>query len=82
MPDWTRRDLLKAGLAASAGAVANPALTLSKTNDSAPEETHISMSADLQVSSPRERLLLDFGWRFHLGRARLPSPALALTRPG
>ena len=72
MPDWTRRDLLKAGLAASAGAVANPALSLSKANDNIPEKPVMSLPADLQISSPRERLLLDFGWRFHLGHASDP----------
>ncbi len=71
MPDWTRRDLLKAGLAASAGAVANPALSLPKANDSR-EETLVPILGDAQVSSPRERLLLDFGWRFHLGHAADP----------
>jgi beta-galactosidase len=70
MPDWTRRDLLKAGLAASAGAVTNAALPL--PNASARDETPVPVSPEIQVFSPRERLLLDFGWRFHLGHAADP----------
>lgn len=69
MPDWTRRDLLKAGLAASAGAVTSSALSLeSSIND----EPLLAPQAEIQVFSPRERLLLDFGWRFHLGHAADP----------
>lgn len=70
MRKWTRREVLKSGVVVSAGitsaaaaipgtvaAVARPTLSLTPT-----EET-----------SPRERLLMDFGWRFHLGHANDPA---------
>ncbi|HLV94545.1 MAG TPA: beta-galactosidase GalA [Candidatus Acidoferrales bacterium] len=83
MPKWTRRELLRAGLAASAAPGAlkaalplvkepNPADTKSSSAESSspvdptPEDTELS-------SSLRERLLLDFGWRFHLGNADDPA---------
>jgi beta-galactosidase len=73
MPRWTRRDLLKAGLAASAGAVTSTALPLPKTTDVSGEgASFISPTAADQSSSLRERLLLDFGWRFQLGHAADP----------
>jgi len=74
MSDWTRRDLLKTALAASAGAVTNAALPLPGTID-APGEgaTFVSPGTDDASTSPRERLLLDFGWRFQLGHADDPA---------
>ena len=79
---WTRREMLKTGLAVSASFAtgkgarpltglgvdslrsAHPALkTLSPFGAKEPE----------QATSPRERFLLDFGWRFHLGHACDPS---------
>ncbi|TAM79538.1 MAG: DUF4982 domain-containing protein [Acidobacteria bacterium] len=72
MPNWTRRDFLKSGIAASAGAaslapdaerlLAGPSGELSGSSGQPPS-----------TGSPRERLLLDFGWRFHLGHASDPS---------
>src|SRR5438128_197005 len=73
MPRWTRRDLLKAGLAASAGAVTGTALPLPKTTDVAVEGvSFVAGTTDDSSPSPRERLLLDFGWRFQLGHAADP----------
>jgi beta-galactosidase len=73
MPRWTRRDLLKAGLAASAGAVSSTALPLPKTTDVSGEAaSFVAPPTDAPSSSPRERLLLDFGWRFQLGHADDP----------
>jgi beta-galactosidase len=83
MPKWTRRELLRAGLAASAApgtlkaaipllgksdsaVKKNPSAESSSPVDPTPEEKDLS-------SSPRERLLLDFGWRFHLGNADDPA---------
>jgi beta-galactosidase len=72
MSHWTRRDLLKSGIAASAavaeqGAAAGPG--------GAPQA-----QADAKGAAPpqaagggRERLLLDSGWRFHLGHADDPT---------
>jgi beta-galactosidase len=61
MPRLTRRQLLKSGLLASAGAAANKLIP-----DEVTEATHASPVAPSQT---RERLLLDFGWRFALGHA-------------
>jgi len=71
MSKWTRRDFLKSSVAAAAGApgiplggaVARGADALKATSSSGAEE----------VASSRERLLLDFGWRFHLGHADDPA---------
>src|ERR1035438_284218 len=67
MSNWTRRDLLKSGIAASA---------VVAEQNSAPAQ---SQPAPAQAASApvggggRERLLLDFGWRFHLGHAHDPA---------
>ena len=75
MTNVTRRSLLKSGLAASAGLIGTDSAfylpnaeaemvaneghpALSSANEGLPE--HVSL---------RERLLLDSGWRFHLGNA-------------
>src|SRR5271165_5682489 len=74
----TRRDLLKASLLAPAAVVAargiNPFGVAMKV---VPEDIG-PRSADSALASPtpgagRERLLLDFGWRFHFGHADDPS---------
>jgi beta-galactosidase len=57
MNHWTRRDLFKAGIAASAAAAGQGAAN----SQSQPEQA--------AGGAGRERLLLDFGWRFHLGHA-------------
>jgi beta-galactosidase len=75
MGKWTRRDLVKAGLAASAGVMTGKNL-LAESGDSLlaasappatqPGASHIDPN---QPNTLRERLLLDFGWRFALGNA-------------
>ncbi|HKO18072.1 MAG TPA: beta-galactosidase GalA [Acidobacteriaceae bacterium] len=76
MSKWTRRDLVKAGLAASAGvitgrdALAGQAETLARTAQhpmQAAAAVHNAASSGL-----RERLSMDFGWRFALGNANDP----------
>jgi len=70
MRKWTRREVLKSGVVVSAGitsgAAAVPGRVAAVTGPSPalppPEDT-----------SPRERLLMDFGWRFHLGHASDPA---------
>jgi len=81
MSRWTRRDLLKAGLAASAEAVKPKKDLSSPLSPAANQPASVAGSEPRAVSSPelaksgpdellpRERLLLDFGWRFHLGHA-------------
>jgi beta-galactosidase len=76
MSKWTRRDLVKAGLAASAGIVAGRD-ALADTPAGTPELP----GHDMQVvagamgaasSGLRDRLSMDFGWRFSLGNANDP----------
>jgi beta-galactosidase len=77
---WTRRDLLKAGVVASAGVVtvsraAQPGSAAAESGfnpELAPPSTQ-GPQGDEADSSPRERLLLDFGWRFNLGDADDPA---------
>jgi beta-galactosidase len=74
----TRRDFLKTALAASAIA-AKPEVTrqLSLHPSQEPKATGSSAAS----SSPRERLLLDFGWRFHLGHGCDPTKDFGLGAP-
>jgi beta-galactosidase len=81
MPRFTRRHLLKTCIAASAGAAASaiPA-TLSAPPNQASIRNAENRSSDAvpprhaaPPSSPRARLLLDFGWRFHFGHADDPT---------
>ncbi|HEY3991081.1 MAG TPA: beta-galactosidase GalA [Acidobacteriaceae bacterium] len=88
MSNVSRRDLLKTGLLAPAAvAVANgmgPMALAMQAGGSAPElraassgETHTSANPSANPGANpgagRERLLLDFGWRFHLGNADDPA---------
>jgi beta-galactosidase len=71
---FTRRGLLKTGIAASAGLIGSNGLAfgsleagaaaLANEGSSQLPETGVAVQ-----HSPRQRLLLDFGWRFHLGDA-------------
>lgn len=72
MNPWTRRDIIKAGLLTSASSAALPI---------APQASSTSAAAVHPTPSPssgRERLLLDFGWRFHLGNADDPEKDFGL----
>jgi len=81
MEKWTRRELLKTGLAASAGAatagvtqpLADAVHSLAPGNRSSDNPTTAESHRLESQGSYRERLLLDFGWRFHLGHASDPS---------
>jgi beta-galactosidase len=73
MAKWTRRDLVKAGLAASASVMTASELRAE------PRESRIAGAPPVfaQIaaepsSALRERLLLDYGWRFALGNANDP----------
>jgi beta-galactosidase len=69
MKKWTRRDVLKSAIAtpAVARALISQQAAGKKVETKQPQEPSESQS------SPRERLLLDFDWRFHLGHADDPS---------
>jgi beta-galactosidase len=72
MSNWTRRDFLKSGIAVSAGAA-----SLGSEAEGLLAAPGSAIPGDpAQAAAPgslRERLLLDFGWRFHLGNAADPS---------
>lgn len=77
MKKWTRRDLLKAGVVAPAAARA----LVSRTSAEAPRALDPPrQSAEASQVSSRERLLLDFGWRFHLGHADDPAQDFGFGR--
>ena len=72
MQNWTRRDLLKTTLAAPAVAAVS---TEAVAEPQAPAQAGPAASPASAAASAagRERLLLDFGWRFHLGHATDPA---------
>jgi beta-galactosidase len=66
MGKWTRRDLVKAGLAASASVITGNELLAE------PRASRSAAPAPAAAGQPgvlRERLLLDYGWRFALGNS-------------
>jgi beta-galactosidase len=62
MSPWSRRDVLKSG-------VVIPAATLLESSPVTALAKAVTTSPNPAASTPRERLLLDFGWRFHSGHA-------------
>jgi beta-galactosidase len=72
MIHFTRRSLLKTGLAASAGLIAADSFGVEKADgevdDIQPAQTNF-VDPISAPGSPRKKLLLDYGWRFHLGNA-------------
>jgi beta-galactosidase len=84
MPRVTRRDLLKTCIAGAATA-AFPAVSAAKPPDESTAKGATNQSScgtsGAQYSpsrSSRERLLLDFGWRFHFGHADDPTKDFGL----
>ena len=70
----TRRDVLKASLLAPAIAAAAKGIRLNPPMTGAASDSSILMdpAASPVPGAGRERLLLDFGWRFHFGHADDP----------
>ncbi len=74
MKPVSRRDMLKAGLLAPAVAAAHGLGPLSAAAIQAAQKEPASLpigeaTASAKPGAGRERLLLDFGWRFHFGNA-------------
>lgn len=75
----TRRDLLKASLLAPAAVAAAKGMNpFNSAMNSLLPETASALLDESKLASPtpgagRERLLLDFGWRFHFGHANDPN---------
>ena len=70
MSKWSRRDFLKSSVVAAAG-VSSISSAGEATEGVNVRLMAASTGAD-SVTSSRERLLFDFGWRFHLGHADDP----------
>ena len=69
LPSFTRRDLLRSGLALSASTlVAGPVGRAQALLEGYPETSAEALAA----VAPRERLLFDFGWKFFQGNANDP----------
>src|SRR5664279_722878 len=78
MKSFSRRDVLKTSLLAPAAAVAAHSMGPVSAAMQTAGESPAPLAVDLPHESPnpgagRERLLLDFGWRFHLGDANDPA---------
>src|SRR5208337_2374308 len=77
MKTLSRRDLLKTSLLAPAVAAAqgmSPIRAAIQAVGEAPGPLPATARRDFSISGAgRERLLLDFGWRFHLGDANDPA---------
>jgi beta-galactosidase len=81
MKNLTRRDLLKTSLLAPAAAaavrdaVAYSEIAVNVTGEAAAPTSVLMAGAPkaLESGTGRERLLLDFGWRFHFGHADDPA---------
>jgi beta-galactosidase len=77
MKPLSRRDVLKSSLLVPAAAAAHGMGPISTAFQIEQEETgHLPTSTASQTPTPgagRERLLLDFGWRFHFGDANDPA---------
>ena len=78
MKPVSRRDVLKAGLLAPAAAAAAAHGMVPLSDAVPPAEPYQAAASGEAKSSPlpaggRERLLLDFGWRFHFGDANDPA---------
>src|SRR3984957_18228682 len=73
MGKWTRRDLVKVGLAASASVVAGGELVAESPESRLTVETPAFAQTNAgEPNSLRERLLLDYGWGVGLGNANDP----------
>jgi beta-galactosidase len=87
MGQFTRRTLLKTGLAFSAGQIA---MQSSRADDASPLNQHetaeliepaIDTAVNAALMSPRTRETLDFGWKFHLGNADDPTKDFTFGAP-
>ena len=82
MKAFSRRDLLKTSLLAPAAAAAQPFKPMEAALHAGSEaagplslysDAPVAAAAAAQPGAGRERLLLDFGWRFHFGHASDPA---------
>ncbi len=85
MASITRRNMLKTGIAASAGAfTAGRSSTTEGQHAAGVSQLEFGSEQKLAVvasRSPRTRALFDFGWRFHLGHAADPALDFGFGEP-
>ncbi|HWC16719.1 MAG TPA: twin-arginine translocation signal domain-containing protein, partial [Terriglobales bacterium] len=87
MKKISRRDVLKTSLLASAGAAAAHGMgSIAAAMETGPESSGSFFAPpvpdkndEAMKSAGRERLLLDFGWRFHFGHADDPAKDFGFT---
>src|SRR5690348_7143906 len=75
MSDLTRRELLRSGTIVSAGSLAAGGFARRASALLAAYPTAASAEA-LSAIAPRERFLLDFGWKFQFGHGNDPASDL------
>lgn len=86
MKTFSRRDVLKTSVLASAAATVHGIAPLTAAMETGPETLErfpeppvLDTNAEAMKSAGRERLLLDFGWRFHFGHASDPDKDFGFT---
>ena len=72
MTPFTRRDLLRSGIACSAASVL-PRSALAQVNAAMAEQASGTSTETASLISPREHLLFDFDWKFFQGNAADPA---------
>src|SRR5579884_3427182 len=72
MTDWTRRNFLKSSAAATGAALLPKAANAAEPSAPETQAAATGQPNAAPQGAPRERLLFDFGWRFHLGNAADP----------
>ena len=86
MKKFSRRDVLKTSVLASAAATVHGIAPLAAAMETGPETAERfpelpvrNADNEAMKSAGRERLLLDFGWRFHFGHASDPDKDFGFT---
>src|SRR5690242_238642 len=86
MKKFSRRDVLKTSALASAAAAVHGLSPIAGASEASSEATELFPEPPLHQSNDaamksagRERLLLDFGWRFHFGHASEPDKDFGFT---
>src|SRR5579864_7358469 len=79
MTPFTRREILRSGIVASASSLL-PGTALSGIAQALAEETHVPAADGLASIAPREHLLFDFDWRFFQGNAADPARDLGFGK--
>ena len=77
MPSFTRRDLIRSGLAVSSSSLASRSLVARAHALLEKLPGNFAMDG-FRPLAPRERFLLDFGWKFQFGHGWDPARDLGL----